>query len=167
MKNNTKIKQNTFYSLGILAIFIFEIIIIPAKANATSNGYYNVIPYDNTSYYNSYYNSAPYQPPIYTPPPAPTPIVYSTSVNPNATNPVAVAPTTKTTSTSNTATSPTTSPESASNLAANVVYGTNSFLPSGLIQWILFAIFILFLVILARIVLGAKKKYHATPMKHE
>jgi hypothetical protein len=52
-------------------------------------------------------------------------------------------------------------------LASNAVFGSNSFLPSGLIQWIFFAIIILLIVVLARKVFGAKEEYHSTPLKHE
>ncbi|MFA5778287.1 MAG: IPT/TIG domain-containing protein [Candidatus Paceibacterota bacterium] len=51
-------------------------------------------------------------------------------------------------------------------LASNAIFGSNSILPSGLIQWIIFAIIILLIVILARKVFGAEKNYHETPMKH-
>jgi len=53
-----------------------------------------------------------------------------------------------------------------SNLAATAIFGSpNSFLPSGLIQWVLFAIIILLIVILVRRIFGAKKNYEETPMK--
>ncbi|MEK7500458.1 MAG: IPT/TIG domain-containing protein [Patescibacteria group bacterium] len=51
-------------------------------------------------------------------------------------------------------------------LASNAIFGENGFLPSGLIQWILFAIVILLIVILVRKVFGAQENYHATPLKH-
>ena len=54
-----------------------------------------------------------------------------------------------------------------SNLASNAIFGSNSFLPSGLIQWIIFAIIILLIVILVRKVFGAEERYYATPLKHE
>lgn len=54
----------------------------------------------------------------------------------------------------------------SNNLASNAIFGsTGSFFPSGLVQWILFAIIILLIVILARKVFGAKKKYDEAPMK--
>lgn len=53
-----------------------------------------------------------------------------------------------------------------SNLASNAIFGSNSILPSGLMQWIIFAIIILIIVILARKVFGASKNYHETPLKH-
>lgn len=54
-----------------------------------------------------------------------------------------------------------------SDLAANALFGSNSFMPSGLTQWILLAIFILLLVIFVRKTFGAQKEYHATPLKQE
>jgi len=53
-----------------------------------------------------------------------------------------------------------------SNLAANAIFGSNGFMPSGLIQWILLAIIILVIVILVRKISGAEEKYHSTPLKH-
>jgi hypothetical protein len=53
------------------------------------------------------------------------------------------------------------------NLASAAIFGSNSFLPSGLIQWILFAIIILLIIILARKIFGAREKYNALPMKYE
>jgi len=51
-------------------------------------------------------------------------------------------------------------------LAANAFFGTNSFLPSGLVSWILLGMMILVIVILVRKIFGADKKYHETPLKH-
>ncbi|MFA5931778.1 MAG: hypothetical protein WC793_00130 [Candidatus Paceibacterota bacterium] len=69
--------------------------------------------------------------------------------------------------TTNTTNSTTTNANSNySNLASNAIFGSNSFMPSGLIQWILFAIIILLLVILVRKLFGAKKNYDESPMKH-
>ncbi|MSU44799.1 hypothetical protein EXS45_01315 [Candidatus Nomurabacteria bacterium] len=53
------------------------------------------------------------------------------------------------------------------NLASNAIFGSNGILPSGLIQWILFAILLLLIVILVRKIYGGGEKYHATPLKHE
>ena len=55
----------------------------------------------------------------------------------------------------------------ASDLASNAIFGTNGFLPSGIIQWILFGIFILIIIILIRRISGAKQKYEEEPLKHE
>jgi hypothetical protein len=49
---------------------------------------------------------------------------------------------------------------------ANAVFGSNTFLPSGLVQWILLAIIILVIVILTRKIFGGEKEYHETPLKH-
>ena len=55
----------------------------------------------------------------------------------------------------------------ASNLAATAIFGSsNSFLPSGLVQWVLFTILILLIVIFVRRIFGARKKYEETPLKH-
>ncbi|MFA6177607.1 MAG: hypothetical protein WC694_01800 [Candidatus Paceibacterota bacterium] len=51
------------------------------------------------------------------------------------------------------------------NLASTAIFGSNSFFPSGLIQWILFAIIILLIIILARRIFGAHAKYNEAPMK--
>lgn len=52
------------------------------------------------------------------------------------------------------------------NLTANSIFGGLSFMPSGLMQWILLGIFILVIVILVRKVTGKGEEYHATPLKH-
>lgn len=57
--------------------------------------------------------------------------------------------------------------KSDNNLAANAIFGSNSFTPSGLIQWIFFAIIVLLIVILVRKIFGGKEKYLAIPMKHD
>lgn len=56
--------------------------------------------------------------------------------------------------------------DSYSNLASNVIYGSDSFLPSGLMQWVLIAIIILLLIIIVRKLFGAEDNYHASPLKH-
>jgi hypothetical protein len=56
--------------------------------------------------------------------------------------------------------------DSYSNLASNAIFGSNSFLPSGLIQWVLIAIIILLLIIIVRKLFGAEDHYHSTPLKH-
>lgn len=70
---------------------------------------------------------------------------------------------------SNTATSTNTNEadnSNASNLAASAIFGSNGFLPSGLIQWVILAIIILLIVIFTRKVFGASKNYHESPLKH-
>lgn len=54
-----------------------------------------------------------------------------------------------------------------SNFASNVVFGSaNSFMPNGIVQWVLLAIIILIIVILARKVFGGEEHFHNTPLKH-
>ena len=58
-------------------------------------------------------------------------------------------------------------PETFSDLTGNALYGGNTFLPSGIVQWILFAIIVLLLVIMARKFFGGEEAYQATPLKHD
>jgi len=52
-------------------------------------------------------------------------------------------------------------------LVATVIFGASeSFLPSGLIQWVVIAIIILIIIILVRINFSARKNYKESPMKH-
>lgn len=53
-----------------------------------------------------------------------------------------------------------------SDLASNAIFGSNSFAPSGLVQWIFFGILILIIVIIVRKIFGGEDRYKATPMKH-
>jgi hypothetical protein len=53
-----------------------------------------------------------------------------------------------------------------SNLASNAIFGGSGFMPNGILQWILVAILILIIVILARKALGGERRYHAAPLKH-
>lgn len=55
--------------------------------------------------------------------------------------------------------------EDYSNLASNAIYGGVGFMPSGIIQWLLLAILILLIVIIAR-KLYFEDKYQAKPLKH-
>lgn len=53
-----------------------------------------------------------------------------------------------------------------STLASNAIFGVNSLVPNGIIQWILFAIIILMIVILVRKIFGASERYHNSPLKY-
>ena len=183
-------KKSINYGFKIMAFLAFSILIIPTQASAERAGY--VTPYNSTSFnrvykapeYNYDYNSPayyqPYQPLRYayispTPAPAATPTVYSSSANPNgsagatsgtASSSNAVA-NTGTNSANTGATNTNTGSDNLSNIAANTIYGSpNSFLPSGLMQWIMVAIFILLIVILSRRIFGMKEEYETTPLKH-
>jgi len=183
-------------SLGILAILAFGVALTPVNADAnyfpsrfpieteyggTTGNFYQ----PNTNYYQSrYYYVEPtpvYYPVVQTPTyvnPAPvyanpeptaTPVVYSSTDNPNK---VAVATTKtvakKTSTTNNTvAKTDTSANKENADLAAGVIFGSNSLIPSGLIQWILFAILVLIAAILIRKIYGGDKRYHSTPLKHD
>jgi len=54
-----------------------------------------------------------------------------------------------------------------SNLASNAIFGSNSFLPTGLVGWIMTAIVIMLIIILVRKIFGAEQTYHEAPMKHD
>jgi hypothetical protein len=170
---------------GILAIFVFAIILMPARIYAAGGSNYNFdtfsgftathvapspipapvyYPVYPTPVYTPVYNTPVYAP-VYIPPPAPTPIVYSRTVNPKVAV-VRTAPRTVAIATTIPPQVTVSATPDNSNLAANALFGSNGFLPSGLIQWILFAIFILIVVVLARVVFGAKRKYESTPLKH-
>ena len=77
--------------------------------------------------------------------------------------------TSNTTNTTTTDTNNTVSTNDAKNsygsLTANALVGSNSVMPSGLIQWILLAIIILAIIFLWRYV-HAENKYMSEPMKH-
>ncbi|MFZ2150220.1 MAG: IPT/TIG domain-containing protein [Minisyncoccia bacterium] len=57
--------------------------------------------------------------------------------------------------------------ETFSDLTSNAIYGGNTFLPSGAVQWTLFAIIILLLVMFARKFFGGEERYLAVPLKHD
>jgi hypothetical protein len=67
---------------------------------------------------------------------------------------------------SNTVSNTDTSANAYKNVAANAFFGGFSFLPSGLIQWVLLAIFILLIIIVVRKVTGRDETYHNEPLKH-
>ena len=172
--NNKKIIFNLFYSLGILAILGIGIMIMPRDASAQNNGRvtrYNSTRFESVSSKNRFNTYEEPYAQFQTNVPAPT--VYSNSVNPNAVNyTTALQPTVaRTSATSATSARASSAPaqtadtETASDLAAGVIFGSENFLPSGLIQWIFFAILVLLIIILARKIFSAEK-YHSTPMKH-
>ncbi|MEO5635292.1 MAG: hypothetical protein ABIS26_00735 [Candidatus Paceibacterota bacterium] len=161
MNNISNIKLNIWVSgLQLLAIFALGIILLPFQAYADQAGV--VTPYGTTKFinvpvndgYNTYTGPAP----TYTAPATTTSSTVNTTND--TTGEVQGASTTRTTTTVNKST------ENESNLSANAISARTGFLPSGLLQWIFFAILILLIVILVRKILGADKKYHSTPLKH-
>ncbi len=155
-------KKSIVSGFKVLSILAFSLLMIPAFASADAGlntTFQTPIGYNsnNTGYTNNTYSSisTPYQPPVYQAPvvsSSPMVVTYTPARSPAVT--VAKANTT-----------PVANPASA--LAATAIFGSNSFLPSGLIQWVLFAILILLIVILVRKILGAEARYHAAPLKHE
>jgi hypothetical protein len=182
-------KKSMNYGFKILTLLAFSLLIIPTQASAERSGY--VTPYNSTDFNRVYkspdynynygydYNSPayyqPYQPFHYayiSPTPAATPTVYSSSANPNG-NAGTSSGTANSSNAANTGTGSANNgavnntDDNLSNLAASAVYGSSDgFLPSGLMQWIMVAIFILLIVILARRIFGMKENYETTPLKH-
>ncbi len=53
-------------------------------------------------------------------------------------------------------------------MITDIVWGNpNSFMPSGLIQWIALIVFVLLGVILVRKIFKIDERYHSKPMKHK
>jgi len=153
-----------FYSLVVLAILALGVLLLPFKAHADVAGYvtgyntnmgsgerYNYIVGQNVPSV-VYYPSAPIivyrDNPVVLP--APQTIITNTSTTSKSTN----------------ATASNKSTEDGTSLAASVIFGEKSFMPSSIVQWILFAILILVIVILTRKIFGGEKEFHSTPMKH-
>lgn len=57
-------------------------------------------------------------------------------------------------------------PNEDTSLASSVILGGNTFLPSSIVQWVLLAIIIMFIIILVRRIFGAREQYDNTPLKH-
>ena len=171
MKN---INKNLIFGLGIalviLVILAIGIITLPRQTHAYvyDSGYQNRT--------NLVYTQAPVIP-LYQPiNPAPVyqnqPVVYQTQpkveyVNQNtySSAPQANTTTTDVSSTNKNISTGITTTDYKS-LTASSIFGRFSFMPSGLMQWILLAIFILVIVILIRKVSGQEEEYHSTPLKH-
>ena len=163
MKN---INKNLILGLGItlaiLAILGIGGILMPTKAHAMSSSvkWCNncmILPEKN-------YSTPVYQPAspssvntVY----QTQPVVYQNKQAPNAnTNTTSVSAVDTKTS------AKTITTNDYKSLTASSVFGGYSFMPSGLMQWILLAIFILVIVILVRKVTGVGEDYHNSPLKH-
>ena len=166
-KINNKI---VVYSLGMLAILTLLTITMPTKVHARDDVYGGngnstwcddcTMPRNGQNYNQApiYIDPAPVYinpAPVYV---NPTRVVYSNSASTSTASVEKITP--KESDVINKTL------DDSSNLASNAIFGSNSFMPSGIIQWILFAIFVLLIVILVRKISGADKKYHSTPMKH-
>jgi hypothetical protein len=169
MKN---IKEKSInYGLKTLTILAFASIFVPFSASAQVYGGYGESGYNYVYSQPIQVQTRPQTQPsdyIYTRV-IPTQTVYSKS---RANNNTTVKRTTTESNTTNNSSNTSTSrandnTNTGSNLAANAIFGENGFLPSGIVQWVLFAIFVLLIVILVRTVFGVRAKYEATPLKYD
>jgi hypothetical protein len=160
--NTIKIKQSTVLALLMLTILVMGVSIPMRKAHGNtyySPGYTGSYNDPTITYSQPYYN-----PPVVAPVPKTVYVPSQTTVYRQVnTYPENVRETyNNTTTTENN----TTVEEKYGSLAASAAYGDNTFAPSGLTQWILLAILILVIVILARKIFGASNRYHSSPLKH-
>jgi hypothetical protein len=150
--------KSIVYGLGTLAILVFGVALAPNIVSAGHIGYNYTF-----STANGPHISNPPRDPVPEPTPAPAP----------APGPADNTPPADTNTGGNTGNgSNSGSDDSVKGLASNALFGSDgigfgSFMPSGLIQWILFAIMVLLIVILVRKIFGADLRYHASPMKHD
>lgn len=158
---NTKLNIK-FVGLKILAILVLAILVAPNMSHAATYG-----KQCNNVGCNYIYETAPAKPQpttVYNPTLTyGTPTVYSTTAVAKKTTTSAPK---KTGTVLGTSTSTKTFEDDVKDLAGNVAYGSDGFLPSGIIGWILFAILVLIIIILIRKVFGGEKDYHETPLKH-
>ena len=169
------------YGLGILAVLTFVALTIPAKVNAdqiraygstesqwqignSQNYYYSEQPVQNTNpnyYYGAVNNNT--IPANY----SATPIIYSNNgiTKQTTQTTVAEANTNAKTKTSSPQTENKLVADGYGALATNAVFGSVGFYPSGLVQWLIFAILVLVAVILVRKIFGFSDNYDSTPMK--
>jgi hypothetical protein len=155
--NNTKL-NTVFYALGMLTVLVLGVVIMPTQSyariygktcNAVGCNYnFSTAPAEVTPIYSPVVTT--YIPTVYSSTPAPV-VKKTTSTVKKVATPKVLGASTE---------------EDAKTLAANAVYGSDSFMPSGLLQWIFFAILILIIVILVRKIFGGEKNYHQTPLKH-
>ncbi|OGI65386.1 hypothetical protein A2647_02640 [Candidatus Nomurabacteria bacterium RIFCSPHIGHO2_01_FULL_40_24b] len=158
MKNMNK--KLIVYGLGILAILAFGIAVMPGTSYARI---YGKTCSDRVGC-NYNFETAPGVPSANSQSSV-IPVVYSSSTT--TTQRVAGASTTTVVKKPVAVAKPAPTKEDVSDLAANAVFGSdNGFMPSGLIQWIFFAILILIVVILVRRVTGGEERYHKEPLKH-
>jgi hypothetical protein len=149
---NSKIK----YGLGILAILIVGVLTLASTAEAKDRGgYYKGYSREfvDTSYNPSYATTYAYNP---------TPGTTTGSAGAvlgASTSPKTIAKKTDTTDYK-------AIKEEFSDVTANALFGADSFFPSSLIGWLLFAIFVLVIIVLVRKFAGLEKKYNELPAKY-
>ena len=166
------ITKKMISGLGIITLLAVGLAFMPTNASAQYSwrysqdyDYQNQNNYSASNYYQGPVQAPVYQAPAYVAPQVASTLpqtIYSSSTNPNGAKIVTSSSTKKVASNT---TAKSTNTEN-SNLAANALFGSNSFLPSGAVQWIIFLILILLVIILVRKVSGGDKNYHQTPLKH-
>lgn len=166
-----KINQNNIVLALLISVILgFGLFLAPKIAGAGANYIYNSnTPVGNFYSYqyptpigNSYWYQTPQNAYSY-PTPANTAYNYQNSYNPPAAYSYQTPYSNNTNQDKDKDEAPGTD---ASSLAANAVYGNSGFLPSGILQWILTAMLLLVIVILARKVFGKDKQFLSTPLKH-
>ena len=174
---NKIINKNLIF-FGLILSVIFTLNLLPAKADAfyyigwvngnyigcetdlDSNGnfrgceYRNNYHYINTTQSNSQTNLN-------------SSVSNSSNTN-NTTNSTVTKNTTNKTTTVSTAkkTDNNITDNNKSSLAAGLIFGSDGFMPTSLVQWILFLILAILIIILARKLFGIDKKYKERPLKH-
>lgn len=138
------------FSLGILTLLVLSFA-LPMEARGETAGYVNP------------YNSNPPQGPVVI---YEQPIIRVKQSTQTYSNNPKYANEQTSTRTNTTENEVTPVEDKYGSLAANAVYGGSSFAPSGLVQWIMLAILVLVIVILARKIFGAADRYHQSPLKH-
>src|SRR5579862_1831596 len=135
-KIQNKTKYSLILGLGASAVLAAAIMIMPIQAQA-----YVISPYSSygSVYSNNQYGG--YTTKTY----SGSQGTYNQQPSNNAAN-------------SQTNTPPPTNPQDNSNLGANAI--GSSFIPTGIVAWVMIAIMILLIVILARKAFGLDKKYH-------
>ena len=153
--------------LAILSFVFGFSLTTPAYANRGGGiPFYLPNDYPETTQYPSNYYSVPVYTPVY------KPVYYDYNV-PNDNTTTQIAPTVKNptntvskTASKNTVATTSDINENYGSLAANALFGSNSFMPNGLIQWIFFIILITAIIFLWRYVHRSKDIYMSEPLKH-
>lgn len=153
----SKITKNTIkYGLSIVAILVVGLLTLTPNSTEAKErtGYYNGYSEDyvNTSYNPTYAVTNTYNP------------------NPSSTNSYVLGASTSATIPKTVAKAEPTDykeiKEEFSDLTASAVYGEDSFFPTSIVGWLLFAIFTLIIVVLVRKFAGLEKKYNDLPAKY-
>ena len=141
-------KNSIIFAFGVVFIIVFVAVFIPFHETLAFN---NSAPtYVNGGYYN---NDGSYTFGYFTWPEDNTAPNNNTNNYPNNNNDINKNDT---------------KDETVSNLAAGAIIGApNSFVPSGAIQWALFAIIIALIILVVRKISGGSERYHSSPLKHK